>query len=365
MKKIFIIAMILLIPFCSVAQRKNFKLMESVPKEKPKWMSEKERGDSYIYIKGVEENTLSDAKNAAIQMVAEEIAQSVAVVVSGEVINTSGFKYNGNKDEFEAEMIRKTKLKLAKLPALQGLTIAKADVYYERYYCRKTGEEYYRIFVKYPFNDFERHDLLNAYNQKEKDLTDKVAAYEAEYETTDDVENIDKNIIKVKALLKEFDEEDSRYIQCKALIKMYRNKKLAIYNDEYETVSSIEDIDKNIIKINAFMKELGEDDPIYTNCKALIEMYKKMCKAIIVEVVENSPGHMAVRLVYDGRMITTSQKPKIKTDCASNLNIQYKDGICHLTFTTEYCYEQDEPTNKFTFKACDATITKELRIKFR
>ena len=312
MKKILIIAFALVLPFCSIAQKKGFKMVESNPSEKPKWVTEKERPD-YIYVKGQEGSNLADAKAAAMKVVVDEISQSVAVIVEGEIIDKTVMETTGNKSGYRQEYINNTKTKLAKMPALQGVAIQKADVYYEHYYKRKTGEEYYMVYVRYPFSDFERRDLIDAYNAHEKAIDDQINQYE----------------------------------------------------QEVETVGSIEDINKNMSLLGGLKNELGEGDSRIHKINTVIGLYNNIFKSIIVEQVVNVPNHIAVRMVYNGRVITTSQKPHVSSSCAMGFDVKYIGDVCHIDFDSEYCYPQDEPTVKISFRAGNNRPNKEIRIKFK
>ena len=312
MKRFLIIAFVLLIPFCSIAQKKGFKMVESNPSEKPKWVTEKERKE-YIYVKGQEDTNLADAKNGALKVVVDDISQSVAVTVVGEIIDNSGIIIHGDKAEYEQILINNTKTILAKMPALQGIALQKADVYYERYYKKKTGEEYYRVYVKYPFSEFERRDLIDAYNAWVEEIKNRIKQYE----------------------------------------------------DEVETVGSIENINKNISMLNGLKNEVGEESIQVHQINTVIELYNNIFKSIIIEQVVNVPNHIAVRMVYDGRVITTSQKPKITSACAVGFDVKYIGDVCHIYFDSQYCYAQDEPTVKVSFKAGNNRPSKEIRIKFK
>lgn len=312
MRRLLIIALAIILPSCAVAQRKGFKMAESNPAEKPAWVTANERMD-YIYVKGQEGATLADAKGLAMKGVVDEISQSVAVKVEGEIIDNSVMTINGNNSDFQEQYINNTKTKLAKMPALQGIAIQKADVYYERYYNKKSGEEYYVVYLRYPFSEFERRDLIDAYNAQEKAINDKIEQLK----------------------------------------------------DEVETVSSIEDINKNIASLSGLTKELGDDDSRIHKINTIIGLYNEVCKSIIVEVVENRPAHMAVRLVYKDRQITTSQKPVVKSDCAMDFDVKYVNGICNVNFDSSYCYPQDEPVVKITFKAGNSKFSKDIRIMFK
>lgn len=311
MKKLLIIAFALILPFCSVAQKKGFKMVESNPSEKPKWVMEKERAD-YIYVKGQEGSNLADAKAAAMKVVVDDISQSVAVVVEGEIIDKTVMNTYGDKSDYKQEYINNTKTKLAKMPAIQGIAIQKADVYYEHFYKKKTGEEYYMVYLRYPFSEFERKELIDAYNAHEKAIDDQIEKYK----------------------------------------------------NEVETVGSIEDIEKNKLLLNGLKKEIGEDDSRIEKINTIIGLYNDINKSLRVELVENRPGHIAVRLVYKDRTITTAQKPNVTSSCAVGFDVRYSGDVCHIDFNSEWCYPQDEPTIKVSFRAGNSKPNKEIRIKF-
>ncbi len=311
MRKLFIITLAMLLPVCAFAQKKGFKLVETNLTEKPKWVTERERPD-YIYVKGQEGLNLADAKAAAMKIVVDDISQSVAVMVEGEIIDKTVMSVYGDKSEYKQEYINNTKTKLAKMPAIQGIAIQKADVYYEHFYNKKTGEEYYMVYLRYPFSEFERRDLIDAYNAKEKAIDDKIK----------------------------------------------------LYDDEVETVGSIEDINKNLALLSGLKNELGEEDTRIHQINTIMNLYNDIFKSIMIEIVENRPGHVAVRLVYKGRMITTSQRPVFSSTCAVGFDVRYIDGVCHVDFDNQYCYPQDEPTLKIRFRAGNSTPNKKIRIKF-
>lgn len=311
MKRLIII-LILLIPFAVHAQKKGFKVVETVPEEQPKWVGAKENMD-YIYVMGQEGTTLVDAKNAAIQCVLSDIAMSVAVNVVGDITDMSITNVEGNKIEFEETVVSNIKTKIAKLPAIQGITAQKADVFYKRFHNKKTGEEYFVLYLRYPFSEFERRDLIAAYNEMEKAINDKIFQY-------------DQNV---------------------------------------KNVSSLEEIKSSISALNDLKKELSDDDTRINQISSVITKYNDVCNSIVIDVVDNVPGKIVVRLVYNNRMIETLQKPKISSDCAEDFNSRYdENGSCVITFDSRYCYPQDLPTVDVSFRVGSKIQNKHIRIKF-
>ncbi|MCQ2317624.1 MAG: hypothetical protein MJZ90_01705 [Bacteroidales bacterium] len=310
MKKLVVILAIML-PLVATAQRKGFKLVESVPSSEPKWVSAREHPD-FIYVMGQEGTTLADAKNAAMQSVLSDIAMSVAVNVNGDITDRSVFNVSGDKVTYEESVVNNIKTKIAKIPAIQGIAIQKADVFYKRFYKKKTGEEYYVLYMRYPFNEFERRDLIKAYNQMEKEIDDKIAKYA---EDIDDIKNV-------------------------------------------------EDIKTSITALVGIKKELSDDDSRINQINTIIGMYNDVYNSIMIDVVDNIPGSVVVRLVYDNHIIETSQKPRVNSDCATDFDIRTNNGLWFIGYDSRFCYPQDGPTINVVFKAGAKNISKQIRIQF-
>lgn len=310
MKKLVVIFAILL-PLVATAQRKGFKLVESVPSSEPKWVGAREHPD-FIYVMGQEGTTLADAKNAAMQSVLSDIAMSVAVNVNGDITDRSVINVSGDKVTFEESVVNNIKTKIAKIPAIQGIAIQKADVFYKRFYKKKTGEEYYVLYMRYPFNEFERRDLIKAYNQMEKEIDDKIAKYA---EDIDDIKNV-------------------------------------------------EDIKTSITALAGIKKELSDDDSRINQINTIIGMYNDVYNSIMIDVVDNIPGSVVVRLVYDNHIIETSQRPRVNSDCATDFDIRTNNGLWFIGYDSRFCYPQDGPTINVVFKAGAKNISKQIRIQF-
>ena len=310
MKKLIVILAIML-PLVATAQRKGFKLVETVPSSEPKWVGAREHPD-FIYVMGQEGATLAEAKNAALQGVLGDIAMSVAVNVNGDITNQSVINVVGDKVTYEESVVNNIKTKIARMPAIQGIAVQKADVFYKRFYNKKTGEEYYVLYMRYPFNEFERRDLITAYNQMEKEIDEKIAKY------IEDVDNVE----------------------------------------------SVEDVKTSISGLISLKKELSEDDPRINQISTVVGMYNDIYNAIMMDVVESVPGKVAVRLLYNDRLIETSQKPRVSSDCATDFDISTENGLWYIGYDSRFCYQQDYPTINVVFKVGSKNITKHIRIQF-
>lgn len=312
MRRLFVILAVLL-PFAVNAQKKGFKVVETVPTSQPKWVSAKESPD-FIYVMGQEGATLSEAKNAALQCVLSDIAMSIAVNVKGEITDSSIFNVSDDNVKFEQTVVDNIKTKIAKIPAIQGITLQKADLFYKRCYNKRSGEEYYIIYVRYPFNEFERRDLIDEYNRMEKAIDNKIKTY----------------------------------------------------MDSVGDVYSLEDIKFAISRLNDLKKELGEDDRRINDINAVIGMYSDIYNSIMIDVVENVPGRIMLRLIYVNvnRTMATTQKPKVSSECATDFDINCIDGVFVVRYDSRYCYQQDLPTVDVNFKVGSKNLSKQIRIQF-
>lgn len=296
MRKILVIAMALMLPICAFAQKKGFKLIEkSGPK--PEWVG-KGSVSGYIIVQSSEKTTLEEAKADAMQMVRTEMAGSVATNVTRTVDGYTQKKVDGTSSSTNATLTIESKSTIAKMPAIQGVSITKAETYQELYKNRKTGETYYVLYVKYPFSQFDLVELVTTYEKHEQEVDDKIAGYEEGLDNIENVEQIDAALLALKALSGEVGPDDSRYFTIDGIKKRY--------------------------------------EKIYDN--------------IIIDVVNKSSSKVTVRLVYNGKTIATSQKPRTSSNCATQFNVKTEGENMVVYFDSEYCYDQDDNYVEVRFK---------------
>ena len=295
MKKILIIALALMLPLCTIAQKKGFKLIEKSG-NKPEWVG-KGSVKGFIIVQS-DKPTLEEVKADAMQKVRTEIASSVATNVMRTVNSYTQKTVEGDKASTSATMSIESTSKIAKMPAIQGVSLSKADVYHELYRNKKTGEQYYNMYVKYPFSQFDLVELVTAYEKHEKEVDKKIQSFETELDNIETVEQVDDAITALGALCKEIGTDDSRYFTVEGLVNRYN----AVYDN------------------------------------------------IIIEIVSNDPGKLMIRLVYNGQTITTSQKPRTKSNCASQFNVKPLGDKMVINYNSDYCYEQDDNFVEVSFR---------------
>ncbi len=295
MKKILIIALGLMLPLCTFAQKKGFKLVEKSG-DKPEWVGKGSVKD-YIIVQS-DKPTLEEAKADAMQKVRAEIASSVATNVVRTVNSYTQKTVEGTNASTNATMSIESTSKIAKMPAIQGVSITKADTYHEFFKNKKTGEEYYNLYVKYPFSRFDLVELVTAYEKHEKEIDDRIANYEDGLNNIESVEQVDDAITALGALVKEVGPEDSRVDRISGITNRY----IAIYDN------------------------------------------------IIMDIVSNVPGKLTIRLVYNGNVITTSQKPRVSSNCATQFTVRSEDDNMIINYNSDYCYAQDDNYVEIRFR---------------
>jgi hypothetical protein len=295
MRKILVILMVLMLPLSLCAQKKGFKLVEkSGPK--PEWVG-KGHVQGFIIVQS-DKPTLDQVKADAMQKVRTEIASSVATNVQRTVDSYTEKVVEGTNATTNAKMKIESTSKIAKMPAIQGVSITKAETYHELYRNKKTGEEYYNMYVKYPFSEFDLVELVTAYERHEKEIDERIAGFE----------------------------------------------------DGLDSIETVEQVDDAIVALNALSKEVGEDDSRSFTIDGIVKRYKSVYDNIIIDVVSKSTSKIVVRLVYNGNTVTTAQKPRMSSNCATEFNVKSEGVNTVVNFNSEYCYDQDDNYVEVRFK---------------
>ena len=268
----------------------SYKLVEQSAKEKPSWTRS---SDPYLF-QAIKVPSLDDAKNIVKSDLLTQIASSVASTISADIVVERDEKNTGNTSEFNESIEVVIKTKVAKMPALQGISLTKANIYWERFIDKKTKETYYDYYMLYPFSSLELQELIDTYNAQEKAINDKISGYRDALDNVDDIDLLVEYIDQMKRMKKELVEEKDK---CDKL------------ND-------------------------------------IIKVYEKMLKNIYVEVLENSNsnniGTLVVQLKCDGKVMKTKSLPTTKGICARDFTKKHEGDKIIVSFNTYDCYEQDD-----------------------
>ena len=281
------------LPLIGFAQ-KDYKLVEQSPKNKPSWLTNGNTFGAFL-IQANKVATLEEAQNNVMASLMSQVASSIAVQVVGEIeknIDWTVVELEGKTQEQYLEQVKNnTTLKIAKLPALQGFSITKAEVYWEKYQNKKTKEYSYDYYMLYPFSSYELEELIAEYNAQEKAVNDKIDNFR---NVLDEIENVDVML-------------------------------------------------ENINEMKSMIKEYGEEDAVkYNKLKNNISLYENLIANIYIEVLENANGKLVVQLKHDEKVLKTKSLPQLKGNCARDFTKKHNGTLIEIGFNTFDCYEQDD-----------------------
>ena len=304
----FILSLLFLLPMNLCAQTK-FKLEEQSSKSRPDWLTDNNyKGAFMVQANGMA--SIEDAQNAVMTSLLNQIASSVAVEVTGETVSDVNWLTDNDKDVFSQNIQSSTITRIAKMPALQGISITKAQVYWEYYVNKKTNESYYDYYILYPFSMLELEELIDAYNKHEKKINDKIDGIENQLNGIEEISVALKNIDEMKLMMQGMDNGDLKYYRLKNVLKQY----------------------------NKFIDDIH------------------------VEVIENNKDFIVLQLRYDERCLKATSLPKVTGDCARDFNVSNDGYNIDIQMNTFDCYAQDDNYVTARFNFGDRKLMKKILI---
>ena len=163
MRKIFTVLILSFIPLLAFSQ-KDFKLVEQSQKEKPEWLTLYNHKEA-LMIQANRAASLEDAKNSVMTSLLNNIASSVAVQITSKTDVNVDWSVSGENDVYNEDIKTTTTTEIADMPALQGISLSKAETYWEKYHNKKTDETYYDYYILYPFTYQDLENLIEEYNK--------------------------------------------------------------------------------------------------------------------------------------------------------------------------------------------------------
>lgn len=261
------------------------KVIEKSGKQ-PKWVNNLEK--DYIITVG-RGATSQEAQQNALTMVKERIVSSVAENVKAKTeIKKEEANYNNNISVFLEKFASQTTTESGKVPFLQGISLSKVEEFYWEKLQSKDKVVYFYYHLKYPFPEFELQKLVSDYKMRDAELTKQLEDLNAQAETVETVEQIEKNISELKVLTDYF--MDGRKNQAELAIARYQS-----------LLSSIE----------------------------LVE-------------VESNPGELKYTLRLGTRTISTVKKPFTKSECARVTSTINNQDNWVIKYDYANCYEDPE-----------------------
>lgn len=267
----------------------QWKAVEKSRKEQPVWVGGAER--NYLIV-SAEAPTLELAKEKLLLSLKEQIVSSIATHITSQTTQQRQELVSGTNRDYSENTTSVITSKVSHIPFVSEISLSKAyDFYWVKLYNKKTKEYKYEYHVKYRFTDFELADLVNQFNEREKLLNDRMVEYSDRLEQITSVEDIDRTLNELKAFLYEFDIDDPRRSQTEQLSNNYRQ----LYN--YIWIQQEESSEDKSLRFGLYLK----NNPIYS-----------------------------------------TQKPQLRANCANRLSYDIDGNSYSVKYDDSGCYSDDE-----------------------
>ncbi|HOP03951.1 MAG TPA: hypothetical protein PL017_09140 [Tenuifilaceae bacterium] len=298
MKRVLLLLVFLPV-FSGFAQ---IKVVEKSSKRQPSWVNAIEK--DYIIVVGTGE-TVQDAQQNALTAVKERIVSSVAENVKTRSEMKVEESSVNNVSQFLEKFASQTTTESGKVPFLQGISLSKVEEFYwEKTENKDTRAIRYNYHIKYPFPEFELKKLVSDFKMRDRELTEQLDNLLAMVDKVSSTDEIEKNIGELKILSDYF--MDGRKDKCSLGITRYRS-----------LLNSIE----------------------------LVEL-------------ESGLGELKYGLRLSNRFITTSDKPKVRSECARITSTINNSDHTIIKYDYDNCYEDPENNILVTYRFGSTTVEK-------
>lgn len=236
----------------------------------------------------------SDDMNMARDKCLEDIKQYIVNSISSNIVSversTVDSRNNDGLEEIYTTYSSDLKTAAAKLPFLTGISLSNAEeIYWEK--CRRSSDKsyYYVYYVLYPFSTYERDMLIRKFLDYDRQKYD-------------------------------------------ALISV---------RDSYSRISDVSQIDAGIRELVP-LTEYFFDDVRRKEAESLMAAYRQAYSKISLVPGKHELGRFTYSLMLDGRDITCSAMPDLRSDTAVSLAVRPADGGYELTYDYSLCYPSDD-----------------------
>jgi len=293
-KTLLALLLILGVSYSSTIQAQKTKTLSSSSKKKPDWCGGVANG---FVITIASSDSQEDAQQKALAKVKEQIISSVA-----ENIQTSS-EYNRSESmtntssEYQESFKTATKTRAADIPFMKGISITNVSEFYWEQVGTKTSSIYY-YHLKYPFSKDQLRKLVLEYEKADKKLTD----------------------------------------QLNGLV------------NKIPTLESVEVMSQTIKELTALAEGFIDVDPRRDEANVAIAKIKDILKNVSIETVSATLGEIRVSLRVGDRVVSTTRKPKVKSNCAKITSIKSSGLEWIITYNYDECYEDPDNVVKVTFQ---------------
>ena len=188
--------------------------------------------------------------------------------------------------------------RIAQSTFIRGISVSKiADSYWEKRMDKATKKVTYLYAIKYPFPRIELKKMTREFEKRDHEM---VTRYNA----------LDRGL---------------------------------------DSVASLEQIDRAIEELNPLITYFF-DDVRKQAAISLQSNYRKLYDQIVIETAHEKSEEAFLVFRLNGRPIAVSQKPKVKSECATRIVCHMEDSGCRVTYSTEFCEENVPGEIRLTFR---------------
>lgn len=284
MKYILVTGLMLLLTLTGLGQE---KVLERSAKQAPAWIGTTER--EYIIV-SAEETTLDAAKSRCLNDIRQAIVSAVCVnIQSAETLSEQQIERNGETDlyrRYESQL----RSVAGRLPFITGISLSEGETYWERRYVKREKRSYFICHVRYPFPTMQRNALIAEFLQQDRAQYGKYLELRERFDTFTRVEEIDRAITELEPL------------------------------------------------ISYFFDDMRRDE-----AQALQRNYRKLYGMISTETCGNELGEHLFCFLLNGRRVTTSRKPTVRSQWATDIVVtEQDDGLYRVNYDYEMCPDEGE-----------------------
>lgn len=305
-KSLFAIALLLTGILGSYAE--DYKIVDRSAKKRPDWIGVS--GNGYIAVSS-QKPTLDEARKECMNILMVDIINAVAVNVCSQTSSDIMQITSDDDLHFTEEFRSSSATQSAVMPFLSNISISKAKAtYWEKHMDKKTQRITYVFSMLYPLSDAELERYRQQFHEIDQAMVEKTRQLEQKAKQIMSIEDIDYGSTEIK--------------QCVAYFFDQTRRRWA---------------------------------------ESIAELYLKAPSKISLHGKQVDDDSYRVWLEYDGRKITPSGTPVMKSDCADNLNFSRDGNDYVITFSTLNCLEDEETKLEVSFRVKGKVLKRTFTIE--
>lgn len=281
----------------AAAGAQQYKVLEKSDKKAPAWYESSEA--DYLVASAVASD-METARQKCLESIRRQIIQAVAqnVEFSEKTLLKQTTGSGDEITEFINTYTAEGSVQAASVPFLKGISLAKVQgSYWEKQQDKKTKEITYAYAVRYPFPKAELNALVREFDRRDKEMEGKLDEIEAKMNAMQSVEEIDQTVNQLQPVLAYFFDKTRKQ-----------------------------------------------------RAQSVLNGYRKLSTYISVEGRKSGDNAYTMWLNLQGRKITASVVPTLKSNCVSQLQAVVKGQDIVVTYDNIDCLEDEENFVEATFR---------------